>query len=117
MIALGLLISILLIKYFKPLIFRKKKELNQDTLMDWYSVLKGYRISKRKASKLNLSVPQCKVCFLESINRKDLGPDTNHNPIYADYKVLCIKVKNNIVFVCKKHNLQIQISDIKKNNI
>lgn len=109
---LSLISLTLLIKYFKPLLFSKKKKLDKVVLISWKKVLSGYRIFKRKASKFNLAIPQCKVCFLESVNRSDQGTDTNYNPIYADYNVLCIKVKNNIVFVCKKHKLQIEVSKI-----
>lgn len=107
-VVLTIFLSIILLKKYIPYIFWNKDELGNDNLLSWKEVFTGITISKKKITKLNIHIPQCKSCFMSVLNSPDLAKDTIVDPTYADYNVIGIKVKNEIIFVCKKHKIQIE---------
>lgn len=99
---------IIFLRKFFPFMFWSKNNLSVEKFAAWDDIFKGKIINFKKIKTLELSIPQCEKCFLDSFKRKDLRPDTIIDPIYADYNVVSVKVDHKLIFICKKHKIQIK---------
>lgn len=110
-IILIIALSVFLRRFF-PFMFWSKENLGDEKFAVWDNIFKGKIINHKKIKTLGLSIPECKKCFLDSLNRTDLPPNTIIDPVYADYNVLGVKVNDKLIFICKKHNIQIEEKDM-----
>lgn len=105
---------IVFLRKFFPFMFWSKNNLDVEKFAAWDDIFRGKIINHKKIKTLGLSIPECKKCFLDSLNRTDLPPNTIIDPVYADYNVLGVKVNDKLIFICKKHKIQIEERDYMK---
>lgn len=103
-----IILTIVFLRRVFPFMFWNKKNLGDEKFATWIDIFNGKIINHKKLKNSKLVVPQCKKCFLDSLNRTDLPPNTIIDPVYADYNVLGVKVNDKLIFICKKHNIQIE---------
>lgn len=113
-ITILIILAIVFLRRVFPFMFWNKKNLGDEKFATWIDIFNGKIINHKKLKNAKLSVPQCKKCFLSSFKRNDLSPNTIIDPIYADYNVVGVKVNNKVIFICKKHKIQIEERDYMK---
>lgn len=107
-IAILIILTIVFLRRVFPFMFWSKKNLGDEKFATWIDIFNGKIINHKKLKNAKRSVPQCENCFLSSFKRNDLPSNTIIDPIYADYNVVSVKVDNKVIFICKKHKIQIK---------
>lgn len=101
------ILAYFIIKRFQPFLFWNKKNLDVEQFAKWREIFSGRKLSRSEIKSRGIKLPQCQKCLMAILNNRNISLGTPLEQSYADHKVIAVQVGNEIVFICKKHKMQL----------